>query len=157
MTAVVRALGRDVPLTYWRHKRPQGERKYSIGFPCSLYPGIRYPMPSTASGTALLIAARTCSSFGRTASGCVAMYSSIDLGTLCFIPSFYVSTCGFSSPISVWPSTPSGDPFHTGSVLLCIELFRMERCLGPGREVALQSVAGPTSHCSRGGRCYPYR
>src|ERR1022692_4254515 len=114
-------------------------------------------MPSTASGTALLIAARTCSSFGRTASGCAAMYSSIDLGTLCFIPSFYVSTCGFSSPISVWPSTPSGDPFHTGSVLLCIELFCMERCLGPGREVALQSVAGPTSHCSRGGRCYPYR
>src|SRR5262245_15090917 len=42
-------------------------------------------MPSTASGTALLIAARTCSSFGRTASGCAAMYSSTDLGTLCFI------------------------------------------------------------------------
>src|SRR5713101_7738060 len=47
---------------------------------------MRYPMPSTASGTALLIAARTCSSFGRTASGCAAMYSSTDLGTLCFIP-----------------------------------------------------------------------
>jgi hypothetical protein len=44
----------------------------------------------TASGTALLIAARTCSSFGRTASGCAAMYSSTDEGTLCFIPSFYV-------------------------------------------------------------------
>jgi hypothetical protein len=34
--------------------------KYSIGFPCSLYPGMRCPTPSTASGTALLIAARTC-------------------------------------------------------------------------------------------------
>ena len=43
--------------------------KYSIDFPCSLYPGMRYPMTSTASGTAALIAARTCSSFGRTASG----------------------------------------------------------------------------------------
>src|SRR5262245_35600542 len=52
---------------------------------------MRYPMPSTASGTALLIAARTCSSFGRTASGCAAMYSSTDLGTLSFIRLFYVS------------------------------------------------------------------
>ena len=32
----------------------------------------------------------------------------------------------------LWPSTPSGDPFHTGSVLFGIELFCMERCLGPG-------------------------
>src|ERR1700692_1043593 len=47
---------------------------------------MRYPMASTAFGTALLIAARTCSSFGRTASGCAAMYSSTDFGTLCFIP-----------------------------------------------------------------------
>src|SRR5258708_5481309 len=47
---------------------------------------MRYPMPSTASGTALLIAPRTCSSFGRSASGCAAMYSSTDFGTLCFIP-----------------------------------------------------------------------
>src|SRR5580765_8280103 len=43
-------------------------------------------MLSTASGTALRIAARTCSSFDRNASGCAAMYSSTDLGTLCFIP-----------------------------------------------------------------------
>src|ERR1700719_4477233 len=43
-------------------------------------------MPSTASGTALLIAARTCSSFGRSALVCAAMCSSTDFGTLCFIP-----------------------------------------------------------------------
>ena len=103
--------------------------KYSIGFPRSLYPGIRYPMPSTASGTALLIAARTCSSFCRTASGCAAMYSSTELGTLCFIPSFYVSACVVSSPISAWPATSCGDPFHTPSVL-SIELCCMERRLG---------------------------
>src|SRR3954468_18497577 len=46
---------------------------------------MRYPIPSTASGTAFLMAARTCSSFGRNASGCAAMYSSTDLGMLCFI------------------------------------------------------------------------
>src|SRR3954451_16106075 len=46
---------------------------------------MRYPIPSTASGTAFLMAARTCSSFGRNASGCAAMYSSTDLGTLCFV------------------------------------------------------------------------
>src|ERR1019366_6202447 len=44
--------------------------------------------------TALLIAARTCSSFGRSASGCAAMYSSTDFGTLCFIH-LIVSASGF--------------------------------------------------------------
>src|SRR5689334_9033965 len=52
-----------------------------MGFPCSLYPGMRYPITSSASGTAFLIVARTCSSFGRTTSGCAAMYSSTDFGT----------------------------------------------------------------------------
>src|SRR4051794_19368997 len=47
-------------------------------------------MPSTASGTAFLIAARTCSSLGRTASGCAAMYSSTDVATASFIRLFYV-------------------------------------------------------------------
>ena len=92
-----------------------------------LYPGMRYPMPSTASGTALLIAARTCSSFGRTASGCAAMYSSTDFGTLFFIPLILWFRIRFRSPITVWPSGSSGDPFHTASVLPFIELCRMQR------------------------------
>src|SRR6185437_6449176 len=62
-----------------------GSGFFAVGFPCSLYPGIPYPMPSTASGTAFLIAARTCSSFARIASGCAARYSSTDLGTPLFI------------------------------------------------------------------------
>src|SRR5439155_1059300 len=33
-----------------------------------------------------------------------------------FHTSFYVSTCGFSSPLSIKPSSFSGDPFHTVSV-----------------------------------------
>src|SRR5664280_136703 len=88
---------------------------------------MRYPMPSTASGTALLIAARTCSSFGRTASGCAAMYLSTDLGTLFFIPLILWFRIRFRSPITVWPSGSSGDPFHTASVLPFIELCRMQR------------------------------
>src|SRR5215813_11312875 len=59
---------------------------------------MRYPMPSAASGTALRIAARTCSIFGLTASGWAAMYSSTDLGTLYFMPLILCSACGFSSP-----------------------------------------------------------
>src|SRR5262245_22878847 len=59
---------------------------------------MRYPMPSAASGTALRIAARTCSSFGLTTSGWAAMYSSTDLGTLYFMPLILCSACGFSSP-----------------------------------------------------------
>jgi len=36
----------------------------------------------------------------------------------------------FSSLISLWPSSSSGDPFHTADVLLFIDLWCMERCLG---------------------------
>src|SRR5881392_1347550 len=43
-------------------------------------------MPSSASGTALLITARTCWSFGRISSRCAAMYSSTDFGIPFFIP-----------------------------------------------------------------------
>jgi len=47
----------------------------------------------------------------------------------------------------VWPSTPSGDPFHTGSVILFIELFCIERCLGPVREVGI--ATGMEGECRR--------
>src|SRR5580698_5655781 len=73
---------------------------------------MRYPIPSTASGTALLIVARTCSSFGRTASGCAAIYSSTDFGMLCFIASFYVSA-SLWPPIS--PALPSTPPVFGGA------------------------------------------
>src|SRR5438105_14673776 len=80
-------------------------------------------MPSSASGTALLIAARTCSSFGRTASGCAAMYSSTDLGTPFFIP---VILC-----FGMWL-------FHT-DIRLATELCCMERILGPTWARSLES------------------
>src|SRR5580698_9980819 len=73
---------------------------------------MRYPIPSTASGTALLIVARTCSSFDRTASGCAAIYSSTDFGMLCFIASFYVSA-SLWPPIS--PALPSTPPAFGGA------------------------------------------
>src|ERR1700719_75287 len=62
---------------------------------------MRYPMPSTASGTALLIAARTCSSFGRSTSDCAAMYSSTDFGTLCFIPHSIFRRAVFPRPMAM--------------------------------------------------------
>jgi hypothetical protein len=65
--------------------------EYRSGLPFNLYPGIPYPIPSTASGTARLIAARTCSNLGPNASGCAAMYLSTAFGTGPFIPLFYVS------------------------------------------------------------------
>src|ERR1700722_10086330 len=89
--------------------------KYSIGFRCSLYPGMRYPMPSTACGTALLIAARTCSSFGRSTSDCAAMYSSTDFGTLCFISLILCLGMRFFLAVIRLASSFSGDTFHTGS------------------------------------------
>src|SRR5690349_19509059 len=65
---------------------------------------MRYPMHSTASGTAFRIAARTFSSFVRTASGCPAIYSSTDWGAVRFIPSFYVSPGGLSVCPPVLPA-----------------------------------------------------
>jgi hypothetical protein len=92
--------------------------KYSIGFPCSLYPGMRCPTPSTASGTALLIAARTCWSLCRTASDWAAMYSSTDLGT-----HFVVSVIlWFGMRLLLADSTSSGDRFLNAPSML---LFRV--------------------------------
>jgi hypothetical protein len=83
--------------------------------PRSLYPGMRYAMPSTASGTALLMAARTCSSLGRTASGWAAMYLSTEFGMFCFIRLILCfGLCCFVPDIRL--PTSSGDPFHTASI-----------------------------------------
>src|SRR5215831_5013344 len=89
---------------------------------------MRYPMTSTACGTALLIAVRTCSSFGRTASGCAAMYSSTDLGTLCFIPLILCfSTRFFLADIRLALSLRQRSLPHLPALLLFIELCCMER------------------------------
>src|SRR5215468_7843945 len=100
---------------------------------------MRYPMPSTASGTALLIAVRTCSCFGRTASGWAAMYSSTDLGTLCFMSLILCPRIWFFVA-DIRPALH----FLRGSLpprrrcSFFIELHCIERCLGTqlGREVA---------------------
>src|SRR5689334_13176071 len=66
-------------------------------------------MPSTASGTAFRIAARTCSSLGRTASGWAAMYSSTELGT----PDFILLILRFDT---LW-TKPRGAPMWIWSVV----------------------------------------
>src|ERR1700733_6856037 len=77
---------------------------------------MRYPIPSTASGTALLIVARTRSSFGRPPSGGAAIYSSTDFGTLCFIPLILCFGMRFFLAVIRLASNFSGDIFHTASV-----------------------------------------
>src|SRR5215469_11831711 len=95
-------------------------------------------MPSTAFGTALVIAEHTCSSFGRTASGCAAMYSSTDLGTLCFMFLILCSGIRFFLAIRLALHFLRRSLPQLPALLLFIERCCMERCLGTqlGREVA---------------------
>src|SRR5258708_36196476 len=92
---------------------------------------MRYPMPSTASGTALLIAARTCSSLGRITSRCAAMYSSTDFGTLGFIPLILCFGMQFFLALIRLACSFSGR-FHPHSQCLGSQLGRAvssEKCL----------------------------
>ena len=62
---------------------------------------------------------------------------------------------GFSSPISLWPSSSSGDPFHTANMLLFIDLWCMERCLGTRSDngvdsygsIPIRSFTAPLIRC----------
>ena len=83
-------------------------------------------------GPPLLIASRTCSSFGRTASGCAAMYSSTDLGTLCFIHLILCFGSGSSSPELVpRASFGPGGQWHRRT----LEGVRVREYFGAGRNV----------------------
>ncbi len=84
--------------------------------------------------SALLIAARTCSSFGRSTSGCAAMYSSTDFGTLCFIPLILCFGMRVFLAVIHPDSSLSGDPFHTASVWVAQLGRRVDsrKCLVPG-------------------------
>jgi hypothetical protein len=107
-------------------------RKYSIGLPCSLYPGMPYPLPPPA----LLIAVPTCSSFGRTHLGLCGNVLVKRLGnTLFHTPHSMFRHAFFSSPIYVWRSTSSGLPSHTAALLLFIELCCMNDVCGPPRTI----------------------